>query len=748
MGKLRTIGRRAFLIGSAAVVGGVAFGVYAARKPYDNPLLAEAAEGEATFNPWVKIDAEKVTLIVPHADIGQGAVHMQAVLIAEELDIEPGQYETDFGRPSPAYYNTAFAEEGAPFMSRDESGMADTARTFMGYLVKMMGIQGTGGSTSVADSFNKLREAGAVARETLKLAASLETGVPVAQLKTANAAVILPDGTQMKYTELAARAATVKPVTDVVLRDKSEWRLIGTEMQRQDVLAKSTGVQNYGIDLDMDGMVHAAVRFNPRQLGPINGYDATAAEGMRGVKAVLPVTNGFAVVADNTWRAFQAVNAIEADWGAASYPAEQTDHWKVLSDSFTEERLDDEWRHDGDVPAALNAGEATVRAEYRAPYVAHAPLEPLNALVVATDERIDLWLGHQMPRTVEDYVAKITGMDVENIHFHNQYSGGSFGHRLEFENVRYATEIAMKMKGTPVKLTFTREEDFAHDFPRQIAMGRGEAIVTGNTIETLDLSICSPSPINSQMPRAGITLPPGPDSQIVSGAWNMPYKIDNLRVRGFRAPELAPISSWRSVGASHAGFFGESFVDEAILAAGLDPMEGRLALCDYDIARKCLEAVAEMSNWGSELGPNRGRGVAFVSSFGTPTAEVVEVTMTEDGIKIDKVFVAADVGRVVDPITFDNQVKGGVIWGLGHAMNSEITYADGMAEQSNYHDAEGMRLYQTPEITVVGLENQTKVRGIGEPPVPPAAPALANAIFAATGQRLREMPFNKFIDFV
>lgn len=748
MGKLKTFGRRAFLIGSAAVVGGVAFGVYAVRKPYDNPLLAEVADGEAAFNPWVKIDAEKVTLIVPHADIGQGAVHMQAVLIAEELDIEPGQYETDFGRPSPAYYNTAFGEEGAPFMSRDQSGVADAARTAMGVLVKMMGIQGTGGSTSVTDSFVKLREAGAVARETLKLAASEETGVPVSQLKTANGAVILPDGTEKAYTELAAKAATLDPVTDVTLREKSEWRLIGKEMQRQDVVAKSTGTQSYGIDLDMDGMVHAAVRFNPRQLAPINGYDATEAEKMRGVKAVLPVTDGFAVVADNTWRAFQAVNAIEADWGDASYPAEQADHWKVLEESFTAERLDDEWRHDGDVGAAFDANAPTVNAEYRAPYVAHAPLEPLNALVLATDERIDIWTGHQMPRTVEDYVAKVSGMDVANIHFHNQYSGGSFGHRLEFENVRYATEIAMQMKGTPVKLTFTREEDFAHDFPRQIAMGRGLATVEEGVIKTLDLSICSPSPINSQMPRAGITLPPGPDMQIVSGAWNMPYKIDNLRVRGFRAPELAPISSWRSVGASHAGFFAESFVDEALIAAGLDPMQGRLDMCDYDIARKCLEAVAEMSDWGSDLGPNRGRGVAFVSSFGTPTAEVVEVTMTEDGIKIDKVFVAADVGQVVDPVNFENHVQGGIIWALGHAVNSEITYSDGMAEQSNYHDAEGMRLYQTPEIVVKGLENQANVRGIGEPPVPPAAAALANAIYAATGQRLREMPFNKFIDFV
>lgn len=236
--------------------------------------------------------------------------------------------------------------------------------------------------------------------------------------------------------------------------------------------------------------------------------------------------------------------------------------------------------------------------------------------------------------------------------------------------------------------------------------------------------------------------------QIVAGAWNMAYAFPNLRVTAYRTPELAPVSSWRSVGASHAGFFAEGFMDELLIAAGQDPMEGRLALCDYEIARRVLEAVAEMSNWGSPLGPNQGRGVAYVSSFGVPCAEVVEVTATQAGIKIDKVFVAADVGTVIDPVNFENQVQGGVVWGLGHAMNCEITYSDGMAEQTNYHAAEGMRMYQCPEITVRGLENGNKVRGIGEPPVPPAAPALANAIFAATGQRLREMPFNKFVDFV
>lgn len=748
MGRIKTIARRTFLIGSVAIAGGVAFGTYLARKPIPNPLERELGAGEASFNAWVKISGDTITLIGPHSDVGQGIAHMQAMLIAEEMDIEPGQFQTSFGVPDQAYYNTAFADEGVPFMSRDDSGMADAMRTVVGYVVKLMGVQATGGSTAVADSFDKLREAGAVARETLKRAASQKSGVPVERLKTRNAAVQLPDGTELKYTELAEIAATLPPVTDVALRDPSQWRFIGKDQQRLDIVAKSTGQQTYGIDLEMDGMVHASVRFNPRQGAGLKDFDSSAAETMRGVSKILPVTNGAAVIADNTWRAIQAVNAIEFDWDDAPYPSEQDDHWATVSNSFTADHLDKEWRSEGDIPAALSAAPHMIEAEYRAPYVAHAPLEPLNTLILVTDTRVDIWAGHQIPRTVEDLVADTLEMPVEQVFFHNQFAGGSFGHRLEFENIRYAAEIGAQMKGVPVKLTFSREEDFAHDFPRQIAMARGAGVVTDAKITACDLSICSPSPIASQMPRAGIPVPPGPDMQIVAGAWNMPYTIENLRVSAYRAPELAPVSSWRSVGASHAGFFAEGFIDELIHAAGKDPLMERIEMCDYDVARGCLEAVAEMSGWGSDLAPNRGRGVALVSSFGVPVAEVVEVTATEEGIKIDKVFVAADVGRVVDPINFDNHVKGAVIWGLGHAMNAEITYSDGMAEQSNFDSHAGMRLHQAPEIFVRGLETQPKVRGIGEPPVPPAAPALANAIFAATGTRIREMPFHKFVDFI
>ncbi len=747
MAGIGTIARRTFLVGSVAIAGGVAFGYYMVRKPHANPLLDDLAEGEATFNPWVKISSEGITLITPHTDLGQGAYSMQAALIAEELDLDFGQFEVSPGAPSAAYYNTALADEAAPFLSTDRGMQANMTRGAMGALFKILGAQISGGSTSVPDSFDKLRLAGAVARETLKKAAAAKAGVSIEDLQTRSGAVVLPDGDSIPYTDLAAAAAKVKPVKNVELRAPSEWRLIGKPMQRLDIVGKSTGTLPYGVDLEIDGMVHAAVKLNPRQGGALNSYDASAAEAMRGVIKVVPVTGGVAVVADNTWRAFQAANAIEFDWGPAPYPAEMDAHWETLSGAFKEDRLDKVWRDDGDVDAAIAAGDA-VDAEYRAPYVAHAPLEPISALVRVDDNGAELWAGTQMPRFVQTNVAAIVGCEPEDVQLHNQYVGGSFGHRLEDEQIKCAAEVAKAMKGTPVKLTYSREEDFAHDFPRQIAMGKMKGVVEDGRVAAYDLSIAMPSVADSQLSRQPLDPPPGPDSQIAAGAWNLPYDLPHFRMSAYKAPPLAPISSWRSVGASSNGFFADAFLDELIHAAGADPLEERLRLMNNDVARKVLEAVGEMSGWGSAMEPNRGRGVAFIESFGVPCAEVVEVSATDAGVKIDKVFVAADVGRIVDPINFDNHVKGAVVWGLGHAMNCEITYSDGKAQQTNYHAHEGMRLYQCPEILVRGLENADRIRGIGEPPVPPAAPALANAIFAATGERIREMPFNKHIEFV
>ena len=744
MGRAGTITRRTLLVGSAAILGGVAFGYYKYVEPAANPLLDDLSDGDAALTPYVLINADGITLITPRADKGQGAYSVQAALIAEELDVELDQINVDPGPPSKAYYNTALANDAVPFPSTDQSRAANAMRGTVDAVMKFMGMQVTGGSTTVPDGYEKLRMAGAVARETLRAAAANVTGLSVTQLKTERGAVVLPDGKRIPFQALAAKAAQIDPVTDVTLRPSTQWRLVGKPMQRVDMLAKSTGTQSYGIDMRMDGLVHAAVRVNPRKGGEVMGFDASEAEAMRGVQKVIPVTGGAGVIADNTWRAFQAVDAITFDWGPAPYPAQQEEHWQALSDTLDVADQDAQPRDDGDVDAAT----ISVEAEYRAPYLAHAPLEPMNATVRVTQDRVDVWTGNQIPRMTQASVAAMTGVPIKDVHVHILMMGGSFGHRLEDEVVKRATELAMAMKGTPVKLTYKREEDTVQDFTRPIAMMRGRGAVEGGKVTAMDLRVASPSVLDSQMgERQGLSLP-GPDATITQALWDQPYAIPNYRITGYRAPKLGPVSSWRSVGASQNGFFHENFLNELIHAAGADPIEERLRLMTDEPSRKALEAVAEMSSWGGEMAPNKARGVAFCLSFGTPVAEVVEITNSDEGIKLDKVWVATEVGRVIDPVNFENLVQGGVIWGLGHAINSEITYADGMAEQENFFDFEGLRNYQAPEIFVRAMENRDHVTGVGEPPVPPAAPALAEAIFQATGTRPTEMPFGKSFTFV
>lgn len=747
MGKVKTIARRTFLIGSAAVAGGLVVGWALVKWPLRNPLLDVLDDDDAALNPYVKIDPNGITIITPRADVGQGAYSVQAMLVAEELDLEWGSFLVEPGPPGKAYYNEAVLPEGMPFASINDGFVARQGRALGGAVAKLIGLQITGGSSTVPDAYEKLRAAGAVARIMLVEAASRRTDIPVEQLRSESGHVITPSGERIPYTSLAADAALIDPPSSVTLRDPSQWKFLGKPMPRLDIVAKSTGTAQYGIDLRMPGMVYASVLTNPRIGGAVVSIDDSAAKAAPGVIKVVPITGGVGIIANNTWRAFRALGLLKPQWGEAPYPKTSAEMFRIVGDSFTDEHRDSRFRNDGDVDEALTAAGTDVQiAEYQLPYLAHAPLEPMTAVVKLSGGKLEIWTATQIPRFLVQWAAKTAGIEEEAVTLHVLMAGGSFGRRLEDDYVRQAVQLAMAHQDVPIKLTWMREEDFTHDFPRPLAMGRGRGVVKDGKVEAFDLGIAAPATTASQMGRIGLSTP-GPDISIVAGAWDQPYAIPHYRVTGYRAPEMVPVSSWRSVGASINGFLHESFLDELIHAAGADPLRERIRLCTHEPSRRVLEAVAEMSGWGSALGAGRGRGVALTVSFGVPVAEVVEVTDTTAGIRIDRVFVAAEVGRVLDPVNFENQVQGAVIWGLGHAMNAEITYADGVAEQTNFHLFETMRMKQVPDIVVRALEQGPKVRGIGEPPVPPAAPALANAIFAATGTRVRELPMRKTVRF-
>jgi len=744
MGRLKTITRRTLLIGSAAVAGGVVFGYWRYKTPYENPLLAELNDGQVALTPYLRIDQTGITIIAPRAEMGQGIHTTLAALVAEELDVTLDDVNVEHGPASKAYFNGTVLEEGLPWPALDTSKTAENVRAFTHVPAKFLGMQITGGSSSTPDAYLKMRRAGAAARTVLLQAAARKLDADLDSLTTASGHVLAADGSRLPYTELAALAATFDPPQDPALKPQAEWKILGHSLPRVDMLSKCTGTAEYAIDVRLPGMLYATVKMNPKLGGEMLSFDASRAETMPGVEKVVPLAGGVAVVASNTWLAFKAADAIEFDWGDAPYPGSSAEQFNVLEDAFLGNE-DSQFRDDGNVDDAF-ANATVVEGEYRVPYLAHATMEPLNAVALLHDDRLDIWAGNQNPTQVVKESAKITDIDADNIHVHTTLMGGGFGRRFEMDFIKLAVQVAKSMPGVAVNTTWSREEDMSHGTYRPPAIARFKAALTDGAATALDLQISSPSVTTSAMGRIGIPSP-GPDVAIVQAAWDQPYAIPNYRVTGFRAPEMLPVSYWRSVGAPQNGFFHESAIDELAHAAGADPLQMRMSLISDDTSRKVLEAVAEMSNWGSELAPGVGRGVAFVMSFGVPVAEVIEVAYTPLGIKILKVYAAVDIGTALDPRNVEAQVQSAVIFGLTAAIMGEISVADGTVEQSNFHDYDAIRMRQAPAIDVKILENGDKIRGIGEPGTPPAAPALANAIFAATGNRIRELPLNKHIKF-
>lgn len=746
MASIKKIARRSFLIGSAAIVGGVAFGTYKYHQPAPNPL--EPAEGKAVLNPFVFVDQTGVTLIAPRAEMGQGVRTSWAALIAEELDVDPAKVSVLHGPAAKAYYNSAMMAEALPGRGYNASDFQHSLGQVVGNFSKFLDLQVTGGSSSMKDGFERMRHAGASARETLKEAAAQKLGISRALLETKDGQVLAPGGKTFSYAELAADAAGIDP-QDAELRPASQWKYIGKAVPRLDMVAKVTGTAGFGVDTRIEGMKFAAIRQSPVFGGAIRKIDSSAAQDMPGVDKVLNLGDAVAVVGSNTWLAQQAVEAIDVEWDSPSYPATTDAIFAEIAASF-EDSPNSTMRDDGDVDAALPEGAELIEAEYQVPYLAHATMEPMNATALFTGNALQIWAPNQGPTVVQQSAAELTGLPKEDIEVHTTYLGGGFGRRIEVDYTNRAVQIAQQMQGTPIQLTWSREEDMRHDYFRPGAIARYRAAVKDGKAVMVHGRIAAQSTTREGAARM-LGLPmSGPDKGHVDTAFNQPLAIPNFRVEGYLTKPMIPVGFWRSVAASFNGFFSDSIIDEMAHKAGRDPLEFRLELAraEWEPAAQVLETVRDMSGWSGETPAGVGHGVAMAYSFGTPVAQVIEVVDEDGWIRINKAWIAADMGLAVDPQNVEAQMFGGLAYGLSAACFGEITIDGGMVEQENFPDYDALRMPSMPRVEVAVLQNQKHMGGAGEPGTPPAAPALANAIFDLTGQRARRLPLMHDFDLL
>jgi isoquinoline 1-oxidoreductase subunit beta len=498
------------------------------------------------------------------------------------------------------------------------------------------------------------------------------------------------------------------------------------------------------------------VKMNPNLRGRMKSFDAADAMKIPGVIKIFEIDcvsgHGVGIIAKNTWTAFKAADAVKVEWDKAPYPQDSAAMFEVLKTALDTQK-GSSLRTLGDVDAAFADAPAddVVEATYQLPFLAHATMEPMNATAQFKDGQLTLWSPNQSPTPTRYLCAGIAGISQDKVTVNTTMMGGGFGRRGEMDFSIYATLIAMQADGKPVKVTWTREEDMTHDMYRPAAMAHFKARVNGEGIPVaLDGRIAVPSIVRSIVKRSLPSMdgmPLGPDKGLTDGAFNQPYDLADFRMDGIDVELPVPIGFWRSVGNSHNGFFHESFMDEVAIAGKLDPVAMRLKLMQpWPEAVKAVEKVAEMSNWGKPPA-GRAQGFAFTLAFGGWVAQVIEISETPNGIKLEKLYVAADVGTALDPDNLRAQIMSGAAYGLSAAMSGEITFADGMVEQSNFHDQDAMRIWQCPEMQIEILQNTQHMSGAGEISTPGAAPALANAIFALTGKRIRTLPLSREVKF-
>jgi isoquinoline 1-oxidoreductase beta subunit len=709
------LNRREFLKVSAAAGGGLLIGLYL---PGRIEAAADQAAAEFAPNAFLRIAPDNtVTVIVKHLEMGQGVYTGLPTIVADELDADWNQI-------------------------RVESAPADATR--YGNLAWGGTSQGTGGSTSTTNSWEQLRRAGATARTMLIAAAAQTWKVKAGALRAENGFVIDPKGKRRaSYGELSSLAATLTPPQDVKLKTPKQWKFIGKHMPRTDSIDKSTGKAIYASDIRLPGMLTALVARPPLFGAKAKSFNAEAVKAMPGVNAVVAIPQGVAVVATDFWSAKQARDALQVEWDDSA--AEKRSSDQLLAQYRELAKQPGAVAHQaGDIAKGLAAAAKKIEATFEFPYLAHAPMEPLACVVKLSDDACEVWAGSQQQTLDQATAARIAGLKTGQVTIHTLLAGGSFGRHANptADYISEGVEVAKATRAlnAPIRLLWTREDDIHGGYYRplyvhSIAAGldkRGSPLAWQHRI--VGQSILAGTAF-------GAMIKDGVDFTSVEGGANLPYAIPNMLVDLHTTQNGVTVLWWRSVGSTHNAFSTEVMINELAVAAGKDPVAFRRQLLkDHPRHRGVLDLAAQKAGWDKPLPKGRWRGVAVHESFNSYVAEVVEISIADGKPKVERVVCAVDCGVAVNPDMVRAQMESGVIFGLSAALYGEITLKNGQVVQSNYHDYQIVRLPETPKIEVHIVPSSAKPTGVGEPGVPPLAPALANAVFAATGKPVRRLP--------
>ena len=762
--KRRTLLLSGLGAGAALIVG---FSVLPPRSRLGKADTLPAAEGVVGLNGWISIGADgQVQMVMSRSEMGQGVHTALAMLVAEELDVALASVRLLPVGADALYGNVAMFVGSLPFHPRDSEPGHETRTVKAGQWVvrkvaRELGINATGGSSSVADAWDPLRLAAATARAQLLGAASLQWKLPLAELTVKDGKISHPSGPSAHYGQLAKQAAST-PAGDVKTKPRKDWTLIGTAAPRTDIAAKSDGSAVFGIDTRQPGQVFAAIRQCPMLGGSVGSVNAEAAMKLPGVERVVRLgpyagsTAAVAVVGRSTWHAQRGADALEIEWRPPTTGLLDSQQIMQSLESEAREAAQAEggfaFYSRGDAKAADKAAARRLEAVYRAPYLAHATMEPINCTAQVKEGKVELWLPTQVPGMALALAARVADVPAAAVTIHVTYLGGGFGRRLEVDAVGQAVRIAQETGGRPVQLVWSREQDLMHDFYRPAAVALMQASfdaqggVSGVRITSAGDAI-TPRWIERGLPALAGPFD-APDKTVSEGLFDLAYDVPHQRIAHVATRSGVPVGFWRSVGHSHNAFFSESFIDELAHAAGKDPVAFRMAMLgEMPRHAAVLKLAAEKAGWpgfGPEqaLAPGRARGVALHESFGSIVAQVAEVSLVEGQPRVHRVVCAIDCGTVVNPGIVAQQMESGVIFALSAALYGRIDIAGGTVRQQNFRDDDYrlLKLAQAPQVETHIVASSHDPAGVGEPGTPPLAPAVANALFKLTGTRLRELP--------